>query len=280
MLQRRQLPKKGNLAILITLLVATVIAMVMLGRCGSSSRGGTSGGDTLDVAIEFTPMNYYSYDDTLGGFTYDLLRHLAAQHGRPMKFHPITTLEVGLEGLETGTYDIVVAQFPVTGENKQRYAFTSALYLDNQVLLQRRAQDGTVAVNTQLDLAHDTVTIVKGSPMKERLAGLSREIGDTIYVAEDPDYGPEQLMMMVAAGEVKLAVINEHTARSLAPNYPQVDISTRVSFSQFQALTLRHDEQALADTLSSWIDEAKATSFYHTLTSRYFNTETNKQNHP
>lgn len=270
MLQRRQLPKKGNLTILVLLLAATVAAMVALARCGGTARHGASGGDTLDVAIEFTPLNYYSYGDTLGGFTYDLLRHIAAQHHRPMKFHPITTLEVGLEGLETGGYDIVVAQFPVTGENKQHYAFTSALYLDNQVLLQRRLDDGTLRVNSQLDLAHDTVTIVKGSPMKERLEGLSREIGDTIYVAEDPDYGPEQLMMMVAAGEVRLAVVNEHIARSLAPSYPQVDISTRVSFSQFQALTLRHDEQALADTLSHWIDEAKASPYYHTLTSRYF----------
>lgn len=271
MLQRRQLPKKGNFAILVLLLVGTVAAMLMLARCGGGSgHRAESGGDTLDVAIEYSPVTYYSYDDTLGGFSYDLLRHLSARHHRPMKFHPITTLEVGLEGLEAGFYDIVVAQFPVTGENKQRYLFSSALYIDNQVLLQRRRDDGTLRVNTQLDLAHTTVTIVKGSPMKERLAGLSREIGDTIYVAEDPDYGPEQLMMMVAAGEVELAVINEHIARSLAPSYPQVDVSTRVSFSQFQALTLRHDNRALCDTLSRWIDDAKRSPFYHSISSRYF----------
>lgn len=270
MLQHRPQPKTGNLMLLTVLLAVAVGTMVVLARCGAGSTASRDGDDTVNVAIEFSPVTFYSYDDTLGGLAYDLLRHIALTHHRPMKFHPITTLQVGLEGLETGAYDVVVAQFPVTGENKQHYLFTDALYLDRQVLVQRRGPDGSLPINSQLDLAHDTVTVVMGSPMKERIAGLSREIGDTIYVNEDPDYGPEQLMMMVAAGEVRLAVINEHIARTLAPSYPQVDISTHVSFSQFQALTLRHDDKALCDSLSAWIRQVKSTTYYQSLTARYF----------
>ena len=68
------------------------------------------------------------------------------------------SLQVALEGLKQGTYDVMAAQFPVTRANKEHYLFTSALYLDNQVLVQRI--DSGMVINSQLDLAGDTVNIV------------------------------------------------------------------------------------------------------------------------
>ena len=265
-------PKRGNIVIYLALLVAAIGSMAALSRCSRSGAAATvagDSGDTLQVAMEFSPVIFYSYGDTLGGFSYDLLRHIATTHHVPMNFHPIVTLEKALAGLDEGTYDIVVAQFPVTSENKRKFLFTTSLYLDNQVLVQRKARDGSVAVSSQLDLAGDTVTIVAGSPMRQRIEGLSREIGDSIHIVEDADYGPEQLLLMVEAGEIKLAVINESIARSMAKKHPGVDVSTQISFSQFQSLTLRRGEQALCDSLNSWIEQAKQSPVYPALTRRY-----------
>ncbi len=270
MLRERRKVIKGQTLLYVALLGVTIALMVMLSRCDQPRPAAIdhpSGGDTLDVAIEYSPITYYSYDDTLGGFDYDLLRLISQHCGRPMKFHPIVTLSRGLEGLNDSTYDVLVAQFPTTVDGRERYLFTNPIYIDKQVLVQQ-AQNG---IKRHFQLAGDTVWVVKGSPMKERIEGLSREIGDTIHVMTDPTYGAEQLLLRVAAGEIKYAVVNQSIARIMSDKVQGLDISIDISLSQFQAWVLRKNNQALCDSLNRWIDAAKANhDLFEQLNTRYF----------
>lgn len=255
----------------VALLAVTVALMVILSRCDQPivlAEDRPSGGDTLDIAIEYSPITYYSYDDTLGGFDYDLLRLVSQLSRRPMKFHPIVTLAKGLEGLNDSTYDVMVAQFPMTAAAREQYLFTNPIYIDKQVLVQRT----TTGVKRQFQLAGETVWVVKGSPMKERIEGLSREMGDTIHVMTDSIHGAEQLMMRVAAGEIKFAVVNQSIARAMAKKLQGLDISVDISLSQFQAWVLRKDNQALCDSINNWLDQIKSNKpIYEPLYNRYFN---------
>ena len=247
-----------------------IIKILQFGQVTLSSNANNehvSKGDTLDVAIEYSPLSYYAYGDSLGGFNYGFLKLLSDSCGVPMKFHPVVSLKKALEGLDNGLYDIMAAQYPVTRENKKHYLFTSALYLDKQVLVQRNT-DGVV-IQSQLDLAGDTVNIVKGSPMRERILSLSREIGDTIHVVSDSIYGPEQLFLMVSTGDIKYAVINESIARKMAESHPNVDISTAISFSQFQSLTLRKEDRELCEKLNKWIAKVKKLPEYRVIYDKY-----------
>lgn len=276
MLKKISHNKKWQLALYLLLLVAVIIAMVMLRNCsndeqlmGAHSRiDKESSGDTIDVAIEYSPLSYYTYGDTLGGFNYEFLKLLGSTCGIKFKYHPIVSLQPALNGLKKGLYDVLAAQFPVTRENKEHYLFTSALYLDNQVLVQRN--EGGLAITSQLDLAGDTVNIVKGSPMRDRIISLSREIGDTIFVVQDSVYGPEQLFLMVATGDIKYAVINESIAKKLAASHPGVDVSQAISFTQFQSLTLDKGSIELCDKLNECILKVKKMPEYNQLLRKYF----------
>ena len=263
--------KHGQLALYATLLVVAVALMAALRHCSggnaTADRPTASGGDTIDVAIEYSPATCYTFDDTLGGFDYDLLRLLAAQHGTPLKFHTIVTLRRGLDGLADGTYRLLVAQFPVTAQQRQHYIFTEPVYIDQQVLVQR---SGLNTIDSQLLLAGDTVHVVAGSPMASRIEGLSREIGDTIHVVAEPLYGPEQLTMMVAAGEIKYAVVNRRIARQMAQRIGGIDCSLEISLSQFQAWALAPRDIALRDSLNIWLNDAVSTDEYKELHRRYF----------
>ena len=235
MMRQRYSVKRGQLllyAVLLAVVVACMVALSLCDRPKETAQDRHSGGDTLDIAIEYSPVTYYTYNDTLGGYNYDLLRMMSQTSGCPMKFHPIVTLEKALQGLDEGRYDVVVAQFPMTAGDTSRFAFTQPIYIDQQVLIQRR---DSRAIHSQLELAGDTVWVVKGSPMIGRIASLSREIGDTIYVHVDELYGPEQLMMMVSAGEIRYAVVNRSIARSMASQLPNLDRSVAISLSQFQS---------------------------------------------
>jgi ABC-type amino acid transport substrate-binding protein len=276
MLKKISHNKKWQLALYLLLLVAVIIAMVMLRNCSNDEQlmgahnriDKESSGDTIDVAIEYSPLSYYTYGDTLGGFNYEFLKLLSSTCGIKFKYHPIVSLQPALSGLKKGLYDVLAAQFPVTRENKEHYLFTSALYLDNQVLVQRN--EGGLTITSQLDLAGDTVNIVKGSPMRDRIISLSREIGDTIYVVQDSVYGPEQLFLMVATGDIKYAVINESIAKKLAASHPGVDVSQAISFTQFQSLTLDKGNIELCDKLNECILKVKKMPEYNQLLRKYF----------
>ena len=271
MMRQEQPAKRGQMILYLALLAVVVACMVALSMCDKpvvNAEDRPSGGDTLDIAIEYSPVTYYTYEDTLGGYNYDLLRMMADSVGYPMKFHPVVTLEKALKGLEEGRYDIVVAQFPMTARDTARFAFTDPIYIDQQVLVQQR---GRQAIHSQLDLAGDTVWVVKGSPMIGRIASLSREIGDTIYVHVDELYGPEQLMMMVSAGEIRYAVVNRSIARAMASRLPNLDCSVAISLSQFQSWMVAKDRQSLCDSLNLWHHQMKQdTAAYRGLQRRYF----------
>ena len=255
-------------AVLLAVVVACMFALSMCDRPIEAPGSQPSGGDTLDVAIEFSPVTYYTYDDTLGGYNYDLLRMISDSVGCPMKFHPIVTLEKAIAGLDDGRFDIVVAQFPMTADDTSRFAFTEPIYIDQQVLVQRR---GSQAIHSQLDLAGDTVWVVKGSPMIDRIKSLSREIGDTIYVHVDELYGPEQLIMMVSTGEIRYAVVNRSIARVMSTRLTNLDRSVAISLSQFQSWMVSKNRESLCDSLNRWHNQIKRdTTTYLDLQRRYF----------
>lgn len=264
----------GRLSLYLGLLLAAFITMWLIRTCSipspfSKAGAKPSGGDTLDVAIDYGPMSLFTYDDTLGGFNYDMIREIATANGLKVKFHPVTTPGSSIEGLENGLYDIVVSDIAATAEASENVVFTEPVYLDKQVLVQKKDSAGNTEVSSQLDLAGREVWVTSGSPSAMRLRNLSAEIGDTILVKEDPDYGSEQLVMMVAVGDIPLAVVNERTALRLAGEYPGIDVSTAISFTQFQTWALRKKEMELTDSVNSMIKRYKQTDGYKDLLRRY-----------
>lgn len=266
-------PKHMRLGLYIILLLIAAGSMAAIKACshGRKDQPLKSDGDTITVGIQYAPLSFYMYEDTLGGFDYDLMRLIARRHRVVFRFKPITTEREGLEGLTAGRYDMVAADFPLTAEMKDEYLFTEPAYLDRQVLVQRAdtaAGSESRMVASVLDLRDDTVYIPEGSPIRSRLHHISDELGDTIHIKELP-YTPEQLFINVALGHIPCAVINGQTAKVLAQDYPGVDISTSISFSQFQPWIVAKSDKALCDSLDSWLADVKKTVAYREILDRY-----------
>lgn len=271
-------PRRHTPALYLLLLALTTVAMFSLKRCykagneaGAGQLESLSEGDTIDVAIEYSPMSFYTYDDTLGGFNYDLLRMIADRHGLTLKFHPVVSLSQSLDMLDRGAYDILAAaDIPLTSEFRERYTFLEPVLLDRQVLVQRRdSTTGELPVKSQLDLAGDTVWIIEGSPVATRIQNLSHEIGDTIYTRSESLYGSEQLFLLTATGGIRQAVISERVAQAMLPDYPDMDASTSISFTQFLSWIAGSRHPGLPDSLNAWIADMKSSPEYARLLKRY-----------
>lgn len=268
--------KKSRLAIYICALTGIIVLMFLIRQCSVDRRSpygsekGHSGGDTLDVAIEVSPLIYSLASDTVDGLDYEMLRDFSRQTGRPVKFHPFTSVSKALHGLENGRYDIAVSSIPSTREMKEKYLMTKSLYIDRQVLVQRKSKDDSLPpVTSQHQLAGDTVWLPKDSPFLTRVRLLSHEIGDTIYVEQPRNFSSEQLFILVSVGEIPRAVVNEGVAMQMLDNYPDADISTAMSFAQFQTWALRNDSRALANDINNWLEKYKESPRYRQLTHRY-----------
>lgn len=257
--------------------LALVLALLwMLGRCSHRPEGAFAladrhpAGDTINVAIEMSPLLYSRHGDSIVGLDYEIIRHIASAHGVPVNFRPFVPLHFALDGLETGQFDVVVAALPATTATRERYHMTNSVYTGRQALVQLRDSiSGKPHIDSQEKLAGHRVWVVAKSPYADRLANLGAELGDTIYVESSPDYSAEHLCLLTASGQIPRAVVNEATARRIAADYPQLDVSVPVSFNQFQSWAVGREE--LRDSFNVWLDEFSKTAAYDSLVAKYIN---------
>ena len=265
---------KGSLPVIVLAIAAILVCLSFVRRCNTSPSTLSDdyikpADDTLAVAIEMSPLTYFMRHDTAEGFDYCMLRNIGRSHGVAMKFHPVNDLDRAFRSLYEGEYDILVASMPATNALKEYFPLTDAVYVDRQVLVQPRLADSTLAVQSQQQLRADTVWIADGSPFRTRLRNLGSEMGDSIIVMSKPEYSAEQLVIMTALGQIPRAVVNEGIARQMAADYPGLDFSVPISFSQFQVWALAPGDSTLLDSVNTWLREFRQTAAYDSLAAKY-----------
>ncbi len=228
--------------------------------------------DTLRVTTEYNSVSFHVRGDSLEGFHYELARAFAHDKGLQLQVLPEMSIGRQIEGICRGEYDLIANGLLVTVESKDSLLlFTEPILKNKQVLVQRKHQEGDslTYVRNQLDLGGKTVYISSHSSIAHRIHNLSHEIGDTIFIHEEESYGEEQLLFMVAHGDIDYAVCEEHIASRLLPDFPQLDIATQISFNQFYAWGVSRESTALRDTLNAWLTHYMQQPAYRRLLKKY-----------
>lgn len=226
----------------------------------------------LNVVTDYNAIGYFVSGDSIAGFQYELLKALESSWNIKVNVFLENSLEENLEGLLLQRYDIVARNIPVNIQLRDTFAFTEPITLNKSVLIQRKAEfnNDISPIRSQLDLGGKTVYVSKGSPNILRLNNLAHEIGDTIYIQEHETYNSEQLIMMVAAGDIDFAVSDARVAEQLADVFPEIDINTDISFTQLESWAVRKDSPALLDSLNNWLQNFRETKQFDELQKRYY----------
>lgn len=227
---------------------------------------------TIRVATEYNSLSFYVDKDTISGFHYELIEAFARDKGLKTQITPLMSFNERMEGLSNGTFDLIAYGLLVTSELKDSVLLTSPMLLNKQVLVQhkKRSENDSLYIQSQLDLAGRTLYVVKGSPSILRIRNLGNEIGDTIYVKEVEKYGPEQLIAMVAHGDIHYAVCDESIAQKAATSLPQIDITTAISFTQFYSWAVSKKSPALLDSLNQWLKSFQKEEQYKRIYQKYY----------
>ncbi|WP_255498606.1 transporter substrate-binding domain-containing protein [Dysgonomonas sp. ZJ709] len=226
----------------------------------------------LRIVTDYNSVGYFVSGDTIAGFNHDLIQLLQTYTPLKIELSLETSLSKSIEDLRKGKYDVVARNIPVTSDLKDSLSFTDVITQNKQVLIQRKKEfnNDIEPIRSHLDLAKKTLYVPYNSPAILRVRNLSSEIGDTIYYVEDKLYGAEQLVLKVAAGEIDYAVCDEKVAKKLSKSLPEIDYSTLVGFTHFEAWIVRKNSPALLDSLNAWIGRVKDTPEYDLIYKKYY----------
>ena len=174
--------------------------------------------------------------------------------------------------LRNGSFDILANNELNSSDREDSLLFTHPILLSRQILVQRKPTEhnDSTHIRSLLELAHKTIHVVKDSPSILRIQNLSNEIGDTIYIQEIEKYGQEQLLAMVANGDIDYAICDESIALAGINSLPQLDIETAISFTQFYSWGVNHHNTALLDSINAWLDAYKQTPAFEELMTKYY----------
>lgn len=233
----------------------------------------------IKAVTNINQTSYFIYKGEPMGFHFELLKKFADQLELELEIITSNDIDEALEYLRTGDADLVAIGLSISADRKEMMRFTEPIMQTTEVLVQRKpggwarmTADATESklVRNQLDLAGRTVYVQKGSSYAQRLYNLERESGIDIGVIEVP-YDAEELARQVARGEIEYTVCDEYMSNIIGSLFPDLDLSTPVSFPQNIAWSVRKDgTNALLGELNSWITGFKTTREYARLERKYF----------
>lgn len=235
--------------------------------------------DTLIALTNYNSISYFSYRGKPMGFQYDMLTMFANFLDVELRVIINNDIETAFQQLNNHECDVLGMNLAVTKDRAQKVSFAAAYGQTRQVLIQEKPagwhkmtkkQLNSYLIRNQLDLANRTVHVQSNSSYTKRLRNLSDEIGAKINIKEVENYDAEQLIRLVAKGEINYTVADENVAKLNQTYYPNIDISTPVSFPQRIAWAAAKNAQNLISRLNSWVYTFKNGPMYAMLYNKYF----------
>ena len=265
---------KKQLIITITVLVLILISTVCLICLSRQARdlNDVLKDQTLRVVTEYSSIGYFVEDNEIKGFQYELITRFADSLGLKVEFTLEPDLQKSIDGVNDGSYDLIMRAIPVTLELKKKLIFSEPLIKSKLVLVRRSdaKNKNKLIIRGSSDLDGITIYVTPNSPHLMRLKHIEEELGIVIYTESLPDVDNELLMAMVARGEIDYTIADEFTARFVQTFYPELDISTQIGFKQFQAWGFSKQSIKLQQAVNGWLKEFTQTKEYRDLYRTYY----------
>ncbi len=237
-------------------------------------------GGRLVASTSFSPHSYFIYRGRPMGYSYELLQRLGEHLGVDVEMEVIDTIEEMFAALETGAVNLVAHPLSVTGERRERVAFTRTLYTVPQVLVQRLPDERhsmtadaieAALVRDAIELDGKTVVVRRGSAYVTRLRNLMEELGIMIDLFEAPEnLTTDELIRRVAVGSLEYTVADRNIARVSQAYHTNLDIDTQLSLPQRIAWAVSPRAPELLAAIDAWLEEEQRRADYHVIYRRYF----------
>ena len=234
---------------------------------------------TLVATTDYNSTNYFIYRGEPAGYQYELLKAYAKHLGVGLEIIVNNDLDEAFADLNTERVDLIAMGLTITGRRNDLVDFTLPMTQTRQVLVQRKPKNWrkmktydeveSHLIRNPLDLAGKMIYVPINSSYSGRLKNLQEEIGDSILIVDFPR-DSEKLIEMVANGEIPYTVCDEHIAIVNKKYYPEIDVSTPISFPQNVAWAVRSGNDSLRNHVNDWLLNFKDTKISRFTYNKYF----------
>lgn len=263
---------KKSIKAILPVVAAIIVIAVTAVSCGHRQHSHLVAAqlpDTLIVGTLYSPTSYFYYKEDTMGYEYERICNFARDKKLATRFVIAHNMEAAIAMLDSGTIDVIAYEIPVTAEYRNRVLSCGTENITHQILVQPRS-DTMVTDVTQL-IGRD-VYVERNSKYEARLRNLDDELGGgiRIHTVEEDTLIADDLVEMVANGELPLTIVDSDIARLNRTYYNSIDISLEVSFPQRSAWAVKKGNQWLADTITAWARGEQAKPAYKLILKRYF----------
>ena len=276
------------------LLLVFVAVFVSLGSCDSNPiqekrlRKAAAGMDLptilkngkLRVLVENSSVSYFVYRGKKMGFEYEMLQAFAQELGVELELIPAENLDDIQRILNRGEADLIACNYTITNDRKKEIDFTVPFLYTKQVLVQRKpmswekmtdAEVQKVLLTDASQLAKKKIHVWDKSSYYQRLMHLQDEIGDTIYIQNEPgDVTAEDLIEKVAEGYIDYTIVEKNVAQVNTKFHDNLDVNLEISFNQKIGFGLRKTSPLLKARINEWISKFTQTASFKYMKYKYF----------
>jgi len=233
--------------------------------------------------VAITGYNAYSYFIYKGqpmGYEYELLKRLAKDLELELEIKVVHNIDEMIGMLNRGEGDLIAYNLTVNKQRTEIVSFAQHHTTTRQVLVQRKPENWKKMkkhsiekslVKSPFELIGKEIHVVRGSSYIERLKNLSEEIGEDLNVIEAPNgTTSEDLVHMVASGDIEFTVEDENVATLQLYQHPNIDIQMAISLPQRIAWAVRKKSPLLLEAINIWLQKMKKKTEYYVIYEKYF----------
>lgn len=227
----------------------------------------------LKAAVDYNSSNYFIYRGKPMGFEYEILQSLCNELEVKLEIVVSNNIKESMEGLKNSRFDLIAQNLTVTKQRSNEIDFTLPLHQTKQVLVQREKSvtlTDSAYIGSVLELKGKKVHVQKYSAHYQRLINLTEETGLDTEVIADSLMSVEELIALVAKGEIDYTVCDENIAKLNKFYYPNLDVTLQISFPQNIAWAVRKGTEEWKEFLNKWLAEFRETRKYHHIYYKYF----------
>ena len=248
------------------LLFLTFFGLLLFGSCASQDAL-----DEIRASGEITVLTrnnahcYHIYREQPMGFEYDLAKAFADYLG--VELRVVTpTWEGLLGGLNAGRGDFVAASMSITPSRQKEVDFSHGYLAVHQHVILHKSDGNTKKIE---NLAGRIIHVRRGTTYEETLKRLKAK-GLDIEIKLYDDMPTEELIRMVAEGEIDVTVADTHIAHLNRRYYPDVRIAFPLGKPLKLGWAVKKGEKALLDAINRFFEQIIGEGTFQKTYDQYF----------
>lgn len=213
---------------------------------------------------------YYIYRSKPMGFQYEMLLAFCKENQLDLEIVKENDISTALKKLNKNQVQIVAMDFKKLNDRNDMYWY-SAPYKDTRlVLMQRKKKKNSSFADSISNLHNQKVVVQRGTVYKKILQSLTVSKNIKPLIIEDSVNSIDNLLIMLANGDIDFTVCDEHVALKYLQRYHNLKIAFPLGYKQDVCWAVGVGQDSLLFYLNRWMRKFVKSKTYQNLDYKYY----------